>query len=379
MRRSPRRFPSAVKTALSGRLVRRHLTRARKAQLTNAFYILARLSTPSRHRNRVVFASELRPVMDGSLARLHDRMVERGLDEQLDFRYSFRARGMGRTRSTMRVVYLIATSDHVLIEGYDRILGSLHSSPRTTIIQFTHTGHGPHSLASAEIVTPGTSGTSGTSEGQAAHAEVLTADILLDAERRATAVTDFFAKYAHLDGRRVYLVAPAPRGRTKSAPCFDFARIDLAALHDVCGDDRAVLFRMPDTPGRVPVPEAFADRLCDVDDYPAMSDLFQVADVLVTDHSSVIYEYAVLNRPMLFCTSGHAYTTTHPYHRDFDLFAPGKVCRTFEELVSAIRDDDYDTWKIRAFRQENIDTIDAETTDRLIDQVTRPPEAARLR
>ncbi len=72
--------------------------------------------------------------------------------------------------------------------------------------------------------------------------------------------------------------------------------------------------------------------------YPDISDLYLAADVMITDYSSVMFDYAHLKRPMLF----YAYDLEHyrdrlrGFYFDFEEEAPGPLVlqekRLFEEI-----------------------------------------------
>jgi CDP-glycerol glycerophosphotransferase len=89
----------------------------------------------------------------------------------------------------------------------------------------------------------------------------------------------------------------------------------------------------------------------DVCGYPDIRDLYLAADLLVTDYSSTMFDFAITGRPMLF------YTYDLDYFRDelrgfyFDLaeVAPTPLLGTSKELVAAIAD---------------IETLTAEHADR---------------
>ncbi len=74
--------------------------------------------------------------------------------------------------------------------------------------------------------------------------------------------------------------------------------------------------------------------------YPDITDLYLAADVLVTDYSSAMFDFALTGRPIVF----YAYDMER--YRDsirgfyFDLFpyAPGPVVLTVDDLVAALRD-----------------------------------------
>jgi CDP-glycerol glycerophosphotransferase len=77
----------------------------------------------------------------------------------------------------------------------------------------------------------------------------------------------------------------------------------------------------------------------DVSDYPDIADLYLAADVLVTDYSSVMFDFAVTGKPMLF----FAYDMeryrdeVRGLYLDLEAEAPGPVLRTSEEVIEALR------------------------------------------
>ena len=105
-------------------------------------------------------------------------------------------------------------------------------------------------------------------------------------------------------GKRVVLYAPTWRDNQFYAAGryrFDL-RLDLERAWRVLGDDYVILIRghhhMADD-----VPDSASPRFAmNVTRYPDISELFLVSDVLVTDYSSVMFDYASTGRPMLFFT-----------------------------------------------------------------------------
>jgi CDP-ribitol ribitolphosphotransferase / teichoic acid ribitol-phosphate polymerase len=384
--------PSATKPNVRARIRKRVMPQSRRVRLANRWYRLARRLNPPRG-NRILFASEMRLSMEGNLLRVHERMIERGLDVDRKFRYSFRVPHTGTKLGTLRLIYLLATSDVVLIDDYFGVLGSLQVSPETKIIQVWHAGSGFKSIGFSRF------GNYGSPKLQNAHRKVSYAicgsqhlvpvyaeafgieesaviptglpriDTFLDNERTKTVVAAFFSEHPHLVGKRIVLFAPTFRGRGIKDAYYDFDRLDFAQLYEACGDDTAVLFRMHHfVPTQVPIAEAHADRFFDFSRFGNTNDLLQVSDILVTDYSSIIYEFSLLDRPMLFFAyDKESYSATRGFHRDYDLTAPGKVCASTEELVKALQDKDFEMEKIEAYRRENFDVVDANAGDRVID------------
>ena len=82
----------------------------------------------------------------------------------------------------------------------------------------------------------------------------------------------------------------------------------------------------------------FSGLAYDYSGYEDINDLYAVADVLMTDYSSVFFDYANLHRPMLFYMYDlEAYRTeSHDFYFDLDVL-PGPVLKTQEEVLDAIR------------------------------------------
>ncbi len=146
------------------------------------------------------------------------------------------------------------------------------------------------------------------------------------------------------DGKRVVLYAPTWRDNQFYAAGryrFDL-RLDLERAWKALGDDYVILIRghhhMADD-----VPDITAAGFAmNVTRYPDISELFLVSDVLVTDYSSVMFDYASTGRPMLFFTYDleNYRDQLRGFYFDFEPEAPGPLLASSEEVISAIGDID---------------------------------------
>jgi CDP-ribitol ribitolphosphotransferase len=373
-------------------LSQRMMPRARRVKIANQWYRLSRRIHPPNGK-RILFASEMRHGLEGNLLSVRDRMAERGLDKTLEFRYSFRVPYTGTMRSTLRLIFLLATSDIVLIDDYFGMLESLQLSPDTKLIQAWHAGSGfkavgysrfgkygspklqhahrktTYAITGSKHLVPVYAEVFGIEESAVIPTGLPRIDAFLNPERTAKVLADFDATYPQLVGKQKILFAPTFRGRGSTTAYYDYDRIDFAKLYEACGDHSVVLFRMHHfILTKVPIPPEYADRLIDFSDFPNTNDLLHSIDILVTDYSSIIYEFSLLERPMLFFAYDKlGYSATRGFHRDYDLAAPGKVCETIDELITAIAEKDFEMEKIDAFRKENFDVIDTHSSDRVID------------
>ncbi|HEY0261132.1 MAG TPA: CDP-glycerol glycerophosphotransferase family protein [Lacisediminihabitans sp.] len=88
-----------------------------------------------------------------------------------------------------------------------------------------------------------------------------------------------------------------------------------------------------------PGQDVHADNVLDVTGYPDVSELFLVADVLITDYSSVMFDFTVTGKPVFFFTPDleHYREKLRGFYFDLIPWAPGPVVPTLEELVELIR------------------------------------------
>jgi CDP-glycerol glycerophosphotransferase (TagB/SpsB family) len=93
----------------------------------------------------------------------------------------------------------------------------------------------------------------------------------------------------------------------------------------------------------------------------------------VSDYSSVIYEFALLGRPILFLAPDEdAYDLERGFYFDFRAEAPGPILDTTEALAEAIRAGNFDLERVRAFAAASFDVADGHSTARLVDRVLVP-------
>jgi CDP-glycerol glycerophosphotransferase len=143
------------------------------------------------------------------------------------------------------------------------------------------------------------------------------------------------------DGVRVVLYAPTyrdhvtdPQGRYR----LDL-RLDVERLREVLGPDTVLLMRKHHyVIDDIPVTDDGFVR--DVSSFPDGTELMLAADVLITDYSSMMFDFANTGRPMLFFTYDlDAYRDEiRGFYFDFVATAPGPLLRTSDEVAEALRD-----------------------------------------
>ena len=80
-------------------------------------------------------------------------------------------------------------------------------------------------------------------------------------------------------------------------------------------------------------------RFIDVSDYNDINDLYLISDILITDYSSVYFDYALLNRPILFFMYDreHYENENRGFYIDVDSQLPGPIYETLDALVLGVK------------------------------------------
>ena len=173
---------------------------------------------------------------------------------------------------------------------------------------------------------------------------------------------------------KVILFAPTYRGENKKHAYYPFSMLDFDKLYKLCEDTNSVLvFKMhPFITEPVPIPNEYKDRMTDMSDYPNINDLFYITDLLITDYSSNIYEFSLMKKPMLFFAYDiEEYSKTRGFHRDYAANVPGRIVENFEDMCSAIYNNDYDFEKVSEYLENNFDHVDTGACKRIIDWIIR--------
>ena len=70
---------------------------------------------------------------------------------------------------------------------------------------------------------------------------------------------------------------------------------------------------------------------------------------------------------LFFAYDRDNYAAIRGFQSDYEDFAPGKICGTFDEVEQAIKDEDFELEKVDRFVEENYDYLDSGSSDRFID------------
>ena len=180
--------------------------------------------------------------------------------------------------------------------------------------------------------------------------------------------------FPEIGGRKIVLYAPTFRGNNMRQARHDDV-LDYGLLHSELGDDCALLLR-PHPRARKPLPPPEHSTLPFLFDAATLpiEVLLCAADLVISDYSSLIFEYALLGRPMLFyCYDLEQYDKSRSFYYPYMDFVPGALCWDTEDVIAGVRenllDGKFDAARVAAFREKFMSACDGNSTARIVERV----------
>lgn len=202
-------------------------------------------------------------------------------------------------------------------------------------------------------------------------------DILVNNPETGLIINKIRNMYSIPSSKKIILYAPTFRDTKKVENKFESdIKIDFTEFNKRFGEEYVLLMRMHVTMNsNIEIPEEYKKSVINVSTYPDIQDLFLMTDILITDYSSVMFDYAVLERPMLF----YAYdleeyqNDIRGSYLDYEEEVPGVIVKTQKDLFESI--DNIQTIEIKYksklsnFKQKYAPRDDGNAAKRIVEKV----------
>lgn len=226
-----------------------------------------------------------------------------------------------------------------------------------------------HLIVNSEEVKKEYAGAFGISDDRIYVLGLPRTDLLLNPDYMERKREEFFREYPQVRGKKCILYAPTFRDDEVETPKIN---LNLEKLSEELAENEIFLVRLhPHVAGRVNT--IFKDgrirNIINVSGYSGVTTLLAVSDVLITDYSSIVFEYCLRNKPMIF----YAYDLKkfekdgRSFYRDYRKFVPGKVAVNQEELMECVRNTDNSG--VSCFVDKNFAYLDGKSTSRLLELI----------
>jgi len=169
--------------------------------------------------------------------------------------------------------------------------------------------------------------------------------------------------------KKVILYAPTFRGHVATASSPD--RIDFERFCRELGNEYVIVCKHHPFVKNPPIiPEELQHFARDLTKYLSIEDLLCCADICISDYSSLVFEYSLFEKPMIFYAYDYDnYCDWRGFYYDYSEFTPGPVVQTEDELLNSIKniDTQFDKQKVIDFKEKFMGSCDGHATERIIE------------
>lgn len=144
-------------------------------------------------------------------------------------------------------------------------------------------------------------------------------------------------------------------------------------MKEALGDEYVLLLKHHPFVKKLPeVPEDCQNFAMDVTKALDIDKLLCASDVCISDYSSLIFEYSLFERPMIFLAYDlDDYFDWRGFYYNYDELTPGPVVSETDEVIDYIQNlnSRFDKAEVQAFREKFMSACDGHATDRIMELV----------
>lgn len=354
----------------------------RRKWLKLMYRILSILPT---EKNSVLFCIRPSSKMN-NMQIIYDRLVDQG---------GFKLRKLQAKEVSLmddfRCMYRIAKAENILIDGDYYFLFDLNVRKTTQVIQLWHAG-GAFKKFGCDIYNKDSKEWKQQSEHHISYSYVITSSdfckqfyssafnisqdkiISLGVPRTdnlykvnvALARAKLYKKFGIPEGKKLILYAPTfrePNGAFNKLDVFQ-NHIDVGEFNRRFGSEYILALRIhPNYKDASNFPEGTIN----VSTYP-QDELLAAADILITDYSSILFDFAYFKRPIIsYAYDITSYVKERSFYMNYDHIVPGAIATDNEELFEAIAQcEEQSSQEVAAFWTKFMGACDGQSTDRII-------------
>lgn len=172
-------------------------------------------------------------------------------------------------------------------------------------------------------------------------------------------------------GKKIILFAPTFRGRVARATTA--TAFSIAQFYEALADEYVLIIKHHPYVKKPPaIAEKYRNFAVDFTNVMDIEELLCVADICISDYSSLIFEYSLFEKPMIFFAYDvDEYFDWRGFYYNYDELTPGPVFKTNREMIDYIQhiDERFDRQKVIDFRNKFMSACDGHSTERILKDV----------
>lgn len=196
-------------------------------------------------------------------------------------------------------------------------------------------------------------------------------DVYFDKEFVASCREKLLEKFPKIGDRKIILYAPTFRGNNIKASYME-NKLNTEKMREELGDEYALVIKQHPLTAKAFKIKGQDDFVFDASKNTEIETALCAADMVISDYSSLIFEYALLERPMIFFAYDlEAYDDARSFYFDYETFVPGNIVRDGDAVIEEIKriSKDFDVEKVRKFKDDFMSACDGNSTERILKTV----------
>lgn len=343
--------------------------------------------------NKVLFLSDVREKLGGNLELVYNMLPDEKYNKKVSLKVDRREK---RTiKEVKELVYNLATSKYIILEDLSRATVPIKLKKGQEMCQLWH-GAGAfkkfgfsrkdiknvHSaykkytkaIVSSENIRGCYAEAFGITEDKVKATGIPRTDIFFDKQYINNKKNELYKEYPMLKEKKVVLFAPTYRGTPFADETnYDFERLKLDEIYEELKDDYVFVFKWHPAiynniqRGFSTLPDfsKYNEFYLDLSHYRDINDLLLVTDVLITDYSSVIFDYALVNKPIVyFAYDLEEYENGRGLYYEFKEYVYGDVVKTCDELIQSIKKENMSVDLREKFISKFMNACDGKSTEK---------------
>lgn len=350
----------------------------------------------SIEKNKVFFISDVRENIEGNFEYIWKYLDEYKYNKVVYLKGD--RRNNGGILSFNRMIYDFTTSEVILLEDYFRYTSFVRLKKEQELCQLWHAcgaykkfgysrlngnenikihqGYKKYTkvITSAEAIRENYAEAFGISIEKTKATGVPRTDVFFDEQCKAEKCAKLYEEYPELKNKKIILFAPTYRGKRAEDASYEFGEIEFESLYQQLKEEYVIIFKwhpaLYNNLKRKHIlvydESKYKDFFYDMSEKREVNDLLFVADILVTDYSSVIFDYALLNKPIIyFMYDIEQYEGGRGLYYELEEYLYGPIVKTTNDLIMAIKEEKNFKIERQKFRDKFMSACDGCATERV--------------
>lgn len=345
-----------------------------------------------REEKQILMASNTKDELQGNLLYIYNKLKEE-YDYNIKVLTMKKGKFIKRTKFEFKALFSAATSKYILIDDFFPLMYVLKIRKGTKFIQvwhalgafkrvgysrddidnknsLTHRNY-TDTIVSSENIVDNYAEAFGIDSTNVHPLGIPRTDMFFDEIKKKEIKEKIYEEYPNLKEKRVILFAPTFRGQGRKSAHYPEEYIDLDKIYENLEEKDIFILKLhPFIKNQLSIKEEYKDKIIDLTEYNDINELLLITDLLITDYSSVIFEYSFMENPVIFYVPDlEEYGSSRSFYYDYEEYIYGSIAKTKDELIKQIKNPFVDIKKIEQFKSKFLNKCDGNSTKRFVEEI----------